>query len=489
MAAYGAMRKGAIHAGPRDKVVWVGERPTAWQGAWALGCSLCAGALARRAALGLDVGDGVGAMPLANPCDTAGTARARGGPRWRLATNWARYDARPMALQAEHLKQHACSDVHKLAEKMFLQPAAPIVLSLQAQEADDRLLSGAVPQPADWVRAWRAIREGVSWATAEKLCESEHWIAAVRNRPVLRRGIQNMALVIREVLRIQKRAWVQEATCISLSFDDRQAHKLIVFNCDMPLHSRGDALPLRQRGAPHSPFRTGILGCLDMVHGESSESMDDDYAERTCTKVMSMIEAFATPMGEAQADAAVVGKFRSCTKSIIVDGALQKVATLLRLRFFGAVVLICRDPAHMIRIACSEPLCRTGRFEEQHRRLFTSRHALLKDFQFSVNLQARLESCQREVLAAQGSQGGVSHTLRHFSYAAHRWESFAAPRRQYACLLQAIFTCLAQVANDTRSPAEKRSRALACLEAMTAQDILEAGIAGDYSEVCLRSRQ
>jgi len=44
------------------------------------------------------------------------------------------------------------------------------------------------------------------------------------------------------------------------------------------------------------------------------------------------------------------------------------------------VVLVLRDPARVIRIACKEPLRRTGRFEEQYKRLFGDRHALLEDW-------------------------------------------------------------------------------------------------------------
>ena len=56
---------------------------------------------------------------------------------------------------------------------------------------------------------------------------------------------------------------------------------------------------------------------------------------------------------------------------VVVDGALQKVAVLLR-EFMPNLIIVMRDLSHMIRIACKEPLVRTGRFEEQHARLFTA---------------------------------------------------------------------------------------------------------------------
>ena len=52
----------------------------------------------------------------------------------------------------------------------------------------------------------------------------------------------------------------------------------------------------------------------------------------------------------------------------------------------------------MIRVATRDPLLRTGRFEEQHKRLFTDKHALFKELQYSDPWQARLQDCQRIVL-------------------------------------------------------------------------------------------
>ena len=77
-------------------------------------------------------------------------------------------------------------------------------------------------------------------------------------------------------------------------------------------------------------------------------------------------------------DEGLYQKFCVATKGIVADGALQKTAHVLKLKAMPNVVLILRDPAHVIRIACKEPLHRTGRFEEQYKRLFGDRHALLK---------------------------------------------------------------------------------------------------------------
>ena len=159
--------------------------------------------------------------------------------------------------------------------------------------------------------------------------------------------------------------------------------------------------------------------------------VDTAYAERTASKVIEMCKLFCTPLGASEVEQDVFDKLRLATRSIIVDGALINVARVLKEKFMHNIVLICRDPAHMIRAACAEPLCRTSSFERQHELLFSRRHALMKEVQYSDVLQARLEACQAVVIAEHGAQGGgVVSIYRHFKFAPHRWESFAAPRRQ-----------------------------------------------------------
>ena len=80
----------------------------------------------------------------------------------------------------------------------------------------------------------------------------------------------------------------------------------------------------------------------------------------------------------------------------------------------------------------------------------------------------------------------MKHIMRHLRYAPQRFESWADPRRKYACCLNAIALILADIASDTRLPAPQRERAEACLDAMTPQDILEAGIAADFGEISMR---
>ena len=463
-------------AGPRGRVCWLQERPVKWGGMWGLGCMICA-AQAGRVATGA-------------PVVSAATRRRN------LGSKWCRFEVCPRSLQAEHVKQHAHYDVHKLAERAYFNPGVPVTLTLQSCEEDDILLSGAVPQPLDWLRAWQAARCAQSWAVAATHAAVEQFAHQIHRRPQQSRGLKHMAEIIREVVRRRKRQWIRDCTSIALSFDDRQGYKLMRFRCDapFPLITANVASEVPCAATPTAPvWQEGIVGCTDCLMGCTLTDLADDYAMRTVDQVVKQIRAFCGH------DEELYTKFSHSVRIVVVDGALQKVAQFMGKTHFPNIVLITRDPAHMVRIATRDPLLRTGRFEEQHKRLFTNRHALFKELQHSEIWQARLQDCQRIVLgrrsatsgddgstfaATQG--GGVQHVLRHFSYAPQRFESWADPMRKYACTLNAVALLLADVAGDDRQPKVKRDLAQTCLDAMTPRDLWEVGIVGDFGEIAMR---
>ena len=108
-------------------------------------------------------------------------------------------------LQAEHVKQHSHTSSHKVAVQAFLRPGELVTHWLQRDSDDDALLSGAVPQPPDWLRAWSAARELDSWRAAARIARTEHFIASIRAKPVQHRSFQQMLLIMREVIRERKR--------------------------------------------------------------------------------------------------------------------------------------------------------------------------------------------------------------------------------------------------------------------------------------------
>ena len=429
-----------------------------------MGCALCGHTLTRK--------DGEG--------DESSRDIAGPGVK-RLCTKWARFEVRPAALQSEHLVAHRASDVHKVALQAWTYPDEPVHLKLQACLSDDRLLSGSVPQVEDWIRAWRAARTPQSWQAAAEKEQTEHFIRQTRQRPTGTRPLEHMALIMREVPRKQKRLAISQATCISLSFDDRGGFKLIRFKCDggPSLNSEASA-----DGTPAAKCResvAGIIGCVQSLRGTSLSDFAEDYADRTVKEIEKLVVAFCTPLG-GTLDEALLAKFYTSVRSIVADGALQKVAQYLQKSKMPNIVLITRDPAHMLRIAAKDPLVRSSRFGKQHERLF-GKKGLLRQVQFSDSLQARLEDCQRIVLLHSGTQGGdLRHVMRHFSFAAHRFESMNEPRRKYACVLHAVVLLLADMAGDSRRKKEERQHAEEILDAMTTQDLLETGLAGDFAE-------
>ena len=172
---------------------------------------------------------------------------------------------------------------------------------------------------------------------------------------------------------------------------------------------------------------------------------------------------------------------------VCVDGALLKTANFLRITRMPNIVLIVRDPAHVIRTSTAVPLRNANLFDEQYNRLFSSQHAVLKDFMNSHIWQDQLQACQADILEKGGSLGGgVKSVLRNMAFVQPRFENEATPRRRYVCLLRATAQVLMVKACDLRLPAAVRKGAKEALTAMEKRsDAVMAGLAGDYGEACV----
>jgi len=152
-------------------------------------------------------------------------------------------------------------------------------------------------------------------------------------------------------------------------------------------------------------------------------------------------------------------------------------------RFLGdasTLAFVIRDPPHVIRLTCRDPL-HDGALSAQYERLFVGKHGILKDIHFSSKLQDPLQAAQPELLESGRCLGGhFCHALRHMSFAQPRFESFVVPRRRYVCLLRALPQFLAIRAGDQRQAPKIRAAAETALEAMTGADCFTAGLAGDF---------
>ena len=191
-----------------------------------MGCKTCADSVARM---------------------TAGPGCSAGShPPRRLGTAWARFEVRAQALQSEHIRQHQEYDVHRVAVLAWLRPDAPVNLALQESLSDDRLLAGSVPQPDDWLRAWRAARTPHSWRAAAEGLKTEHFIRQTRDRSRQPRALEQMATIMQEAIRQAKRTQLRTSPAISLSFDDRAGYKLVRFRAAVSYGADAAAASQRQ---------------------------------------------------------------------------------------------------------------------------------------------------------------------------------------------------------------------------------------------------
>ena len=96
---------------------------------------------------------------------------------------------------------------------------------------------------------------------------------------------------------------------------------------------------------------------------------------------------------------------------VCVDGQLLKTAQEMQLSEFPNIIIIMRDPAHIIRISCRDPLHDADMFKEQYQRLFASKGAVLKDLQNSHVWKEQFMACQSQLLADGG--GPLAATSRN----------------------------------------------------------------------------
>ena len=319
-------------AGKQERIQWVAERPTRRQGAWGLGCSVCAFALCR--------------------LEAEGSLRAR-ACKARVATKWARFEVRCRSLQASALSLHAESNGHKLALHMFCCPDAPVrevICDSAANLSDMELLRGSVPQPCDWLRAWRYLKEGISFHGAAKLSKTEQHIEQQAAGPAASRvAIQALQRVMVEVTRDRKRAHLRQASAIAICVDDRNGFKLARFRCD---HASG--------------ARVGLLGIVRRTGGVTPlESFEEDFSERDAETIRHMVKSFCTSM-TGDFDQALFGHIVARIEVYVSDGdaGALKSGRILKERLFKNIAFFVRDPAHAVRIAGRDPLHADIKFGE-----------------------------------------------------------------------------------------------------------------------------
>ena len=85
-------------------------------------------------------------------------------------------------MQVSSFKQHSRCTVHRVAEQAFLSPDKPVQECLPYSLAKQDLFKGNVPQPQDWLRAWRACRTAASFKAALAFFNTEDFIQGSRSK-------------------------------------------------------------------------------------------------------------------------------------------------------------------------------------------------------------------------------------------------------------------------------------------------------------------
>ena len=119
-----------------------------------------------------------------------------------------------------------------------------------------------------------------------------------------------------------------------------------------------------------------------------------DYAEQTCEGVVKLLRRLCTPAREPL-DATFFDDVCKSVRGLVLDGALLKTARYLKAYTFANIVIIMRDPAHIIRTSCRDPLHDADVLSEQYERLFGEDKSVLKDFMNSAMRQRQLEEAQQ----------------------------------------------------------------------------------------------
>ena len=440
-------------AGKLERIQWVAERATCRGGAWALGCTVCAHAKQRL------------------QTESSLQARQRHG---RLDSKWCRFEVRNKCMQAHTLDQHSMNEAHKMAMDIYLCPETPVseLLAESRPVQDDELFKGSVPQPADWLRAWRHLKEAMSFRSCEKISGTENFVQTGVAKGSDRRTVKALQAIIVEGKREQKRQWLRAASSIAILVDDRGAWKVLRFRCD---HGGG-----YKEGLLRVLYRGGD-GVIEV------ERWDDDFCKRESESIIQCLRDFCTS-AVSGFDEGLFDHLRSAVHIYVSDGcpAALKTGRMLKTSLLSGIAFMIRDPAHAIRIAARDPLHAEERFGEFWRRVFDSKHALVRDIECSDQIRAKFESCQERVLKIMGSQGGgLKSVLKHLSAAKQRFESFASPARRYCLLLNSLALLLALIATDQRKEKATREAAEEALEAMTPDSIVVAGLTADYTAECL----
>ena len=235
---------------------------------------------------------------------------------------------------------------------------------------------------------------------------------------------------------------------------------------------------------------------------------DEDCAARMASSILRCIQSFCAGPQSGQdvnegagepvdnsMDQGLHDHIRHHCFIITGDGGpeVQKAMRILtKSQHFPNLCLICRDRAHMVRIAVMDPLRRQELFSDRLTHLVEGPKALLPAIQYSDHWRSRLVAAQRHlskmdqilegpVAAGTDRNLPLERILRHFSIAKQRYDSITGPLRKLCCLVVPVAAFLIQVLEDRRIESGKRQVALKALRELHGDRIIPTALAADYT--------
>ncbi|CAE7037643.1 unnamed protein product [Symbiodinium sp. CCMP2592] len=455
------VKKGA----QKVRVVWLQARVSA-SGKWGMGCALCS--------------------RLREKILQEGSPRCRRQAR-KWDCKWGRFEISSLSqCQAAALSNHAMSQCHRAAIKFLEDPSAPLEVLVQPEASDEALLHGHVPQPEDWLKAFCLVRNPVSFLKGEKQSENDSYIA-IRKCKVTRFSMKNLVSVMAEIVRRQKRAWIEKASHICVAVDDKAPYRLLRFRASFQAQDAQEEEPIA---------REGVLALLrhgtDSVSAMDVRELDEDYSARVAESVSKAIERLATPLGSDEPNEACVAAFRSHLWTVASDGhrANGKCVAILQRSFVNVKVLFL-DRAHQIRRAAL-PVSLQQTFQEYWDDIFGSvgvKHALVPDLQNSDQWKLRFALLQKELSVMHGAlPANFNRASVTLSYARQRFDSASCPAAKFVLFMLPLALLLAYQAADERLQRSVRVRSQCLLERLTGDRALVAGLSADFgNEAFVRS--
>ena len=277
--------------------------------------------------------------------------------------------------------------------------------------ADERLFTGSVPQPEDWLRLWRWAKGHSSNRTCSQFSLTEDFLTSTRTgldaKCTERRAIGHMRQILAETIREEKRSALREASSISISLDDKRPFTLLLFKAVVP--ERGPGLCVKDC------LVSGILVVPKTTDSMDMAAVDDDYALRQRDAILAGLKDFCTPLG-GTFDEELHQRLLAKWHTVVVDAALIKTAEVLKKSVPGLFLVpwqsegpkqshdrygsgriyrvrkvlvsdpvqVHRDPTHAIRLAATGPEHAEARFRQCWEILFKGKGSLVPDISNSV---------------------------------------------------------------------------------------------------------